>query len=88
MTRVFGLRYQFKPAVVLFICQDYLLREVRQRVNDLMAFYEGLKGFVTDLSALNMVDRIIAEEVQHFEYIERLLLMASDLSKDVPQRVR
>ncbi len=55
------------------------LWEARQRANDLITFYGGLKGFVRDQSALRMVDRILREEVRHFCYIERLLRSVADI---------
>lgn len=77
----FGLRAYSDKRAENWTCRKYLLWEARQRVNDLITFYEGLKGFVRDLNALKMVDRVIKEEVRHFAYIERLLLMASDSKK-------
>lgn len=69
----FGLRSSSDQRAQNWTCREYLLWEARQRANDLMTFYEGLKGFVRDTQALMMIDRIISEEVRHFSYIERLL---------------
>jgi len=81
----FGLRASSVKRAKAWTCREYLLWEARQRANDLMTFYAGLKGFVTDLDALKTVDRIIREEVRHFAYIERLLQMAPDSKKHAHQ---
>ena len=83
----FGLQASSDTNARAWICREYLLREAKRKVNDLMTFYEGLKGFVTDLNALKMVDHIISEEVRHSEYIGRLLPMAPDLGKYAHQGV-
>ena len=77
----FGLRACSDRRAENWTCGEYLLWEARQRVNDLMTFYEGLKGFVTDVDACRMVDRIIKEEVRHFAHIERLLRTVVDPEK-------
>jgi rubrerythrin len=74
----FGLRASSDKRAKAWTCREYLLWEARQRANDLITFYEGMKGFTQDLNALKMVDRIIKEETRHFGYIERLLRAAPD----------
>lgn len=71
----FGLRASSDQRAEKWTCREYLLWEARQRANDLLTFYEGLKGFVRDTDAFMMIDSIISKEEQHFEYIERLLRM-------------
>lgn len=74
----FGLRTGSFKRAESWTCREYLLWEARQRVNDLITFYQGLKGFTEDPDALEMVDGIIDEESEHFAYVERLLRTTSD----------
>lgn len=83
----FGLRASLDKRARMWTSREYLLWETRQRVNDLMTFYEGLKGFVADMDAFRMVDRILKEEHRHFAYIERLLLQNADVN-DACQRAQ
>jgi rubrerythrin len=75
----FGLRASSDARIKNWTCPNILLWEARQRANDLITFYEGLKGFVRDKQALMMVDRILRQEVRHFSYIERLLRSIPEL---------
>jgi rubrerythrin len=81
----FGLRASAGPRTKAWTCREYLLWEARQRANDLITFYEGLKGFVADPHALNVVDRILTAEGRHFAYIERLLHLTPDSKKHAHQ---
>ena len=83
----FGLRRSSDRRAQAWTCPETLLWEARQRVNDLITFYRGLKGFAQAGDGWVMLDRIIKQETRHFDYIERLLRLTAASEKHKSESV-
>ena len=49
-----------------------MLRAAAKRAQDLMVFYEGLKGFTDSDQAVDMIDEVIGQEYRYLDYIAQL----------------